>query len=182
MKIYTKTGDKGATSLVGGSRVSKDDPRLNAYGDVDELNSWIGYILSVGVPELQTFNFMTWLQSRLFDVGCLLATPAEKGTEISESKFRNAVIHLEDEIDRLYDALPPQTTFILPGGAPSAAALHIARTVCRRAERAIVALPEGTYPLQELVTTFMNRLSDYLFAVARYVNYITGTPELPWEK
>lgn len=178
MKIYTKTGDKGTTSLVGGSRASKADPRLNAYGDVDELNSWIGYIVAVGAEE--NVSVLQWIQNRLFDVGAILATPADVTTEFVN--LSEDIKRLETEIDELYAKLPPQTGFILPGGTQAAAAAHIARTVCRRAERAIVGLESGICPMQTEVLAFVNRLSDYLFALARTLNHNVGMPETYWSK
>ena len=179
MKIYTKTGDKGTTALVGGVRVNKSDARIQAYGNIDELNSWVGLLIAGEIKEKATVDTLQWIQNRLFDVGCLLATPKD-----SDNAYKPEVplAKLENEIDRLYEQLPQQTGFILPGGSMLAARVHVARAVCRRAERSIVALAYDCCPRQTEVLAFVNRLSDYLFALARYVNFKENYPEIYWEK
>ena len=180
MKVYTKTGDRGTTSLVGGTRVAKNDPRLDAYGTVDELNSWLGYILSLGVPEEKAADFFIYLQNRLFDLGAALATEAD--AEWQPKSIADAdIAAVEAEIDRMEEYLPRNNRFILPGGTPAAAAANIARTVCRRAERIMVGLPDGTCPAQQNALIFVNRLSDYLFVAGRYLNHLAGQPETYWQ-
>lgn len=177
MKIYTKTGDKGTTSLIYGVRVSKTDARVEAYGTCDETNSMIGLALSylqseffTGKEELQTIFHK--IQTILFHVGAELATPA--GKEVKWTLSQKDINELEEKIDS-WDALLPQlTNFILPGGHQAGAALHVARTVARRAERQAVGLEEDVNPL---VLAYLNRLSDFLFVAARYVNMQLGAKE-----
>lgn len=181
MKIYTKTGDSGTTSLVGGRRVSKTDPRLEAYGTVDELNSHLGLLISI-LPEADTQQLrasLLTIQSRLFDLGAYLATHVEAESEAAEPRGITPaeVEHLESEIDRMTAQLPPLTSFILPGGTQAASQAHVCRTVCRRAERHTLAISPLPHPL---AIAYLNRLSDYLFTLARYLNHITDTPEIPW--
>lgn len=181
MKVYTKTGDRGTTSLVGGTRVPKNDVRLEAYGTIDELNSWIGIILSLGISDEQSRHMLNVIQNKLFDVGSTLATEID-------SKWQPRAVNdddtqaLETEIDRLEGILPTHDRFILPGGAKTAAAANVARTVCRRAERIIVSLPDKTCPAQTETAKFVNRLSDYLFVLGRYCNFLAGEPEIFWNK
>jgi len=181
MKVYTKTGDRGTTSLVGGTRVAKNDPRLEAYGTIDELNSWIGYILAIGIDEEVSRHVLTTIQNKLFDVGSTLATEFDSKWQprtVTDEDTRA----LETEIDRLESILPSHDRFILPGGAKTAAAANIARTVCRRAERNIVSLPESTCPAQTQTARFVNRLSDYLFVLGRYCNFLAKECEIFWDK
>lgn len=181
MKVYTKTGDKGTTSLVGGSRVAKNDARLDAYGTVDELNSWIGFVVSCGADAPGVRDFLTRLQSKLFDLGCCLAT--EKDSEWLPAVITDKDIAvIEKEIDRMEAELPRHDRFILPGGTKAASAANIARTVCRRAERIMVGLPDGTCPGQPEALRYVNRLSDYLFVLSRYLNLAAGQTESFWEK
>lgn len=169
MRIYTKTGDKGKTQIIGQKVVSKDDVRVNAYGSVDELNSWIGYTASqlnqktaVLKPELEE------IQQLLFDAGTDLATP-EKANEKSFAFDNEATQWLEKKIDHYTEVVPPVKKFILPGGSQTASALHVARTITRRTERTIVTL-QGQVAINQAVLVFINRLSDYFFAAARYAN------------
>lgn len=181
MKVYTKTGDKGTTSLVGGTRVAKNDPRLEAYGTIDELNSWLGFILAYPIADSRTEHFLTVTQHRLFDIGAALATEIDskwKPTEITQQDL-NAV---ETEIDRMDGILPAHDRFILPGGTQLSAATNIARTVTRRAERLIICLPPNTAPGQEQIIRFVNRLSDYLFVLSRYFNFLAHHSEIFWDK
>lgn len=181
MKIYTKTGDKGTTSLVGGTRIAKSDLRLDAYGTIDELNSWLGFILSCGVKDDATLEFISALQNKLFDLGCALAT--EKDAKWQPTLITDADIKaLENEIDRIEATLPCHDKFILPGGCQPAAAANIARTVCRRAERMMVGLPEDACPGQTVALGFVNRLSDYLFVLGRHLNHLSGEPESFWQQ
>lgn len=182
MKIYTRTGDKGTTSLVDGSRTPKSDIRLDAYGTIDELNSWLGFILSIGV-EKQAASFIVHVQNRLFDVGCLLASPAGAKCFIPEAlvAIPRSTEAVEKEIDRLTAAIPQNNRFVLPGGTQAASATHIARTVCRRAERIMSSIQPGVSQAWEDCLKFVNRLSDYLFVLARYLNHTAGVSENFWE-
>ncbi|PLT31854.1 cob(I)yrinic acid a,c-diamide adenosyltransferase [Peribacillus deserti] len=178
MKIYTKTGDKGTTSLIYGQRVSKTDIRVEAYGTCDEANSAIGLGISHLKDEefsgkediLKTFHF---IQTALFHVGAELATPA--GKKVNWKLEKGHVDQLEGAIDQMENELTPLSNFILPGGHPAGAALHLARTISRRAERNAVEIGEGVNPM---VLSYLNRLSDFLFVAARYVNYKLNQPEL----
>lgn len=178
MKIYTKTGDKGTTSLVGGSRVSKYDVRLHAYGSTDELNSWIGLIGDMCEDE-EMSTFLRAIQVELFDLGSNLAS--EKGQEIIPlPKVEEAAIKaLEEKMDEMNEVLPQLRTFILPGGDPLVSNCHIARTVCRRAERWSVELIDKE-ELDEIFVKYLNRLSDFLFVLARYFSHLKGVREIPW--
>ncbi|HLO10985.1 MAG TPA: cob(I)yrinic acid a,c-diamide adenosyltransferase [Pseudoneobacillus sp.] len=170
MKIYTKTGDKGMTSLVYGDRVAKNDIKVEAYGSCDETNSMIGlalsYLTEVDFEDKATFdNIFTKIQTTLFHVGAELATPS--GKEVKWKLRNEDIAELENQIDKWDASLPSLTNFILPGGHPCGAALHVARTVVRRAERCAVTLGDEVNPL---VLSYLNRLSDFLFVAARYVN------------
>ncbi|MEG0796526.1 MAG: cob(I)yrinic acid a,c-diamide adenosyltransferase [Odoribacter sp.] len=179
MKIYTKTGDKGLTSLIGGTRVAKNSTRLEAYGQVDELNSYLGMIRAFPLsPEL--LEELVEIQSRLFDVGGNLATDtAAKGIKTKLSVTEADVALLEKAIDRMDKELPSMPYFVLPGGDEAVAFCHIARTVCRRAERRILDLTEET-EVDEGVLKYINRLSDYLFILSRKVANDRGVEELKW--
>jgi cob(I)alamin adenosyltransferase len=179
VKIYTKTGDAGETSLFDNSRVSKADPRVDAYGEVDEVNAVLGAALSQGVDD-DIASVLTTVQKDLFAVGARLADPSSR---IAERVTKAAVTaeqieRLETTIDRLETELPPLRRFILPGGSSAGALLHLARTVCRRAERRVVAL--GTDSVEPGVIIYLNRLSDLLFVMARAVNHRAGIPETEW--
>ncbi len=176
MKLYTKVGDDGSTSLFGGSRVSKTDLRVVAYGCVDELNAALG--VAVGTCEdAEIKAFLQQIQSELFVVGAELATPstAQPRTQLAEDR----IAALEGLIDRSDEECPPLTQFILPGGSPTAAHLHLARTVCRRAERATVELA-AKEPVRNAIMVYLNRLGDLLFALARLANHRAGMPDVPW--
>lgn len=180
MKIYTKTGDSGTTSLVGGTRVPKNSPRLNAYGTIDELNSWIGYILSFPIADKTTSHILTVTQHLLFDIGSALATEINskwRPAEISDKDFEA----IESEIDRLDAILPHHDKFILPGGTQLSSVTNIARTVTRRAEREILSLEPDTCPGQVKIVKFVNRLSDYLFVLSRYFNFLAKQHEIFWD-
>lgn len=182
MKIYTKTGDKGQTSLYRGGRVAKDAPRLEAYGTLDEANS----VLGLAIAQLPDSGWaadvraeLRRVQSDLFGLGAQLAT---KGNEKPAWYVREEdVTALERAIDRMEAELPPLTTFILPGGHPAGATLHVARTVARRAERAVVGVQHDE-ALDPLILGYLNRLSDYLFVLARFVNRRLGAPEPSLER
>ena len=178
MKIYTRTGDEGETSLFDGTRVPKDDARVDAYGDVDELNAWLGLARS-SLRETDLDEALTRIQRDLFAVGAELADPAQKiAARVTKADITDAdVERLEELIDRLEEELEPLRRFILAGGAPAGAALHVARAVCRRAERRIVSLqprPGAT------LLRYINRLSDLLFVLARVVNKRAGVGETEW--
>lgn len=181
MPIYTKTGDTGTTGLFGGGRVSKDDARVAAYGDVDELNSAIGVVRATAPADFFDDLFAT-IQRDLFSIGGHLATPdpekvkkALARAELSEAR----VTAFEDAIDAADAELPPLRAFILPAGTPKAAALHLARTVCRRAERSVVHLA-GRADVPPLFLVYLNRLSDLLFALARLANHRAGAGDVTW--
>ena len=185
MKIYTKTGDKGSTSLFGGTRVPKHHIRIESYGTVDELNSHVGMLRDQQIDE-HTHEVLLRIQDRLFTMGSTLATDPEKATlkngkeRLGIPKITIADIELlEQEIDQMNDALPPMTHFVLPGGHPTVSVCHITRTVCRRAERLATALYE-LEPFDELVLQYLNRLSDYLFVLARKLSKDVQAREIQW--
>ena len=179
MKIYTKTGDLGQTGLGDGSRVGKDHPRVAAYGDVDELNAAIGSALAQGDDQFSAL--LGGVQKDLFAIGAQLADPRERLTtqkpKATLASERTAA--LEQAIDEHEARLPPLSTFILPAGTSMATALHVARTICRRAERAIVALGREE-PIDPEILVYLNRLSDLLFVLARRANQAAGRPDVPW--
>lgn len=175
MKIYTRTGDKGKTGLFGGKRVSKSALRLHAYGTLDELNACLGLIVSHEKTPKQIKGQLIEIQSLLFTIGADLATPLESSAVILRMDESPAKL-LEDWIDEFEESLPPLTRFILPGGSPVGGQFHLARTVCRRAERFIVALDE-TETITKAILVIINRLSDYLFVAARYANRSLGSDE-----
>ena len=181
MRIYTRTGDEGDTGLFGGGRVPKDDPRVEAYGAVDELNAAIGMARAVELmPRID--EILAPVQRDLFGLGAILATPdLEKMHEqLAKARIDDArITQLERAIDTGEDELEPLKAFILPGGTPKAAALHVARTVCRRAERRVVHLQQMV-ELPPLVTIYLNRLSDLLFVLARVANRRAGAGEVTW--
>ncbi len=184
MKLYTRTGDDGTTGLFSGTRVSKDHPRIDAYGTVDELNAFIGLAMAAcrasNPFEVRLVEIFSQAQSRLFDIGADLATPegannSSKIVRIEESH----VAEVEGWIDEIDGKNPPLKTFVMPSGSELAARLHVARTVCRRAERLMVSLaqlePVGAGPLR-----YVNRMSDLLFAMARRANHDAGVGDVPW--
>lgn len=197
-KIYTRTGDDGTTGLVGGSRVSKDSLKVQAYGDVDELNSWIGLVRTVlltpprretptdddghstsNVEDASTLEQLATIQNILFDIGAVLASSAHITWPTKRTDLTDDVTHIEHWIDLLSAKVPELRSFVLPGGSLANSYLHIARTVCRRAERSVVALVhEETMP--EGILHYLNRLSDYLFALARFQLAKVGGEEFLW--
>lgn len=179
MKIYTRTGDSGDTALVGGARVSKADGRVAAYGEVDELNAWLGLVAS-SMPDPGLKEQLVAIQRDLFALGSRLADPAHRIAErVTKTAIGAAdVARLEGWIDDLDAELPPLRQFILAGGTPPGAALHVARTVCRRAERAMVALGESA--IEPELLQYVNRLSDLLFTMARAANCRAGVAEVEW--
>jgi cob(I)alamin adenosyltransferase len=178
VKIYTRTGDTGETSLFDGTRTTKDDPRVDAYGEVDELNAWLGLVRASGLDAALDAD-VVHLQRDLFALGAQLADPADKlAPRVTKAVIADAdVTRLEQLIDRLEEELPPLRRFILAGGTPAGAAIHVARTVCRRAERRMVALSP---PVDPVLIRYVNRLSDLLFVLARVVNTRGGVPETEW--
>ena len=179
MKIYTKTGDAGDTSLFDGTRVRKTDPRVVAYGDVDELQACLGVVRAAGLPK-DLDDMCVTLQRDLFALGARLADPSHKIAKRVEKIVINdeSVARLEGWIDRLDTEIPPLRHFILSDGCPAGAALHFARTVCRRAERAILSLEKDS--VESVVIVYVNRLSDLLFTMARAANHRAGSPETSW--
>ncbi len=178
MKIYTKTGDKGETSLLGGKRVRKSDMRIEAYGTIDELNSYIGLLSDQ--EACATFrDFIRRIQQELFTIGSLLAADPEK-TAIKLPKLSQSNIQeLESSIDQLEQELPPLKNFILPGGHPASSTAHVARCICRRSERRVVEMNEEI-PVNPDILVYLNRLSDWLFVFSRYLLQLTGNQEIPW--
>jgi len=177
MKIYTKTGDAGTTSLLGGSRVSKADLRIETYGTVDELNSHVG-LLRCEATDAESIDLLLFIQDRLFTMGSHLALESGKNFNLPTLDLEDAE-RLEKAIDRMNEFIPPMRHFILPGSNAAEAHAHIARCVCRRAERLLVALNE-TEALEPILQIFMNRLSDYLFVYSRFITHQKGLEETPW--
>lgn len=179
-KIYTKTGDKGTTSLIGGTKVPKSHLRIEAYGTVDELNSYIGLCKDL-VTDTQSKNILQEIQDRLFTIGSSLACDPEKEPKMKIPDLREADISLlEKEIDRMNEILPPMKSFILPGGHPTVSHLHIARCICRRTERCCVRLELEKEEVESIVIKYLNRLSDYLFILARFTSHHLKADEIPW--
>jgi len=179
VKIYTKTGDSGETGLFGGTRVAKSDPRVAAYGDVDELNAWLGLVRAeIGDPDLAPM--LDQIQRDLFALGARLADPAKKiAARVKKAAVTDEDIsRLENWIDRLESELAPLRRFILAGGSRAGAALHVSRTICRRAERSMVAL--GSDAVEPELLIYVNRLSDLLFVMARAANRRAGAAETEW--
>ena len=177
--LYTRTGDDGTASLVGGQRVKKASVRLEAYGTLDEFSSFLGVVLSHhDCPENIRMELQE-VQNRLFDVGCYLATAPEEGAEPKLAGIADDTARVEGWTDRLDSATPKVNAFVLPGGCELCAHAHVARSVCRRAERRILALAETSYVDPDLIG-FVNRLSDYLFILARHFNHLAGIEELTW--
>ena len=179
MRIYTKTGDAGETGLFDGTRVSKADPRVDAYGDVDELNAWLGVARAQGVaPDIA--EALVQVQRDLFAMGALLADPRHRiAARVEKATLgEDDIVRLEKVIDQLEVSLPALRRFILAGGSSAGAMLHLARTVCRRAERRVVGLGAGE--VDPIVVKYLNRLSDLLFVMARAVNSRAGADEIEW--
>ena len=179
MKIYTKTGDAGETSLFDNTRVSKADARVDAYGEVDELNAAIGAVLA-NAPSGDLAESLKAIQRDLFAIGARLADPSSRIAERVEKAVVNPadVERLEQTIDRLEAELPPLRRFVLPGGSPAGALLHLARTICRRAERRAIGLGPGA--VEPIVIVYLNRLSDLLFVMARAANHRAGVADTEW--
>lgn len=185
MKIYTKTGDQGSTALYGGTRVAKHHMRIDSYGTLDELNSWLGLIRDQEI-DMQHKAVLLKIQDKLFTIGAILATDPEKAVlKSGKERLQIAKISADDiglmerEIDRMSEVLPPMTHFILPGGHTTVSYCHIARTVCRRAERLISFLHQKE-PVNRELLAYINRLSDYLFILARMLSYELKVEEIKW--
>lgn len=178
MKIYTKTGDKGKTALLGGTKVPKNHIRIESYGTIDELNSYVGWV-AASVEDEKLQKLLHQIQERLFTIGSSLAADPEK-TKMALPDLRESdILLLEKEIDRMEEALTPLKTFILPGGSQLTSLIHVARCVCRRAERKVVYLSENHF-VEPLIVQYLNRLSDYLFVFSRYCGHLKNTLEIPW--
>lgn len=179
-KIYTKTGDKGTTSLIGGVRVPKNHIRIESYGTVDELNSYLGMVNDMA----QNTKISEWLrevQDRLFTVGSVLATNPDKEVKMKLPDVHEGdVTWLEERIDEMNASLPEMRSFIIPGGQLAASTCHVARCVCRRAERLCVSMQEQEEYIPDLIVKYLNRLSDFLFVLARYIAHINEVADLPW--
>lgn len=179
MKIYTKTGDKGSTSLIGGTRVAKSDLRIEAYGTVDELNSYIGLVRDQEVNKTR-MDVLKEIQDRLFTIGALLATDPDKSKMKTPDLHEEDITLLEKEIDSMTAEVPPLRAFVLPGGHQSVSFCHVARCVCRRAERLTIRLQQVA-EVDDLVIKYLNRLSDYLFALCRKMTQELGAEEVVWK-
>ena len=179
MKVYTKKGDSGTTQLIGGTRVVKSSMRIEAYGTVDELNSYLGLIRDQAVKESQAEQLLE-IQDRLFTMGSLLATDP-KGTKMKLPQLQDSDIEsLENWIDEMEETLEPMTSFVLPGGHTAVSFCHIARCVCRRAERIVVDLNENE-KIEPIILTYLNRLSDYMFVLSRKLTLDFKANEIPWK-
>jgi cob(I)alamin adenosyltransferase len=179
IKIYTKTGDNGTTSLIGGTKVLKSDLRIEAYGTVDELNSYVGLCRDIATDNAAK-NRLREIQDRLFTIGASLACDPAKDPRMKIPDLKEDDVKLlENEIDRMNEVLPEMKNFILPGGHPTVSHLHIARCVCRRAERCCVRL-HGETSEGDLIIKYLNRLSDYLFILARFTAHVLNAGEIAW--
>jgi cob(I)alamin adenosyltransferase len=180
-RIYTKTGDQGKTSLIGGTRVSKASLRIEAYGTLDELNAYIGWVADYQKEEVLVAEIRE-IQDRLFTMGSSLATDPDKEVRMSLPELQPSdIAMLEKAIDRMEASLPPMQAFILPGGHPAVSVCHVARCVCRRTERLCVQLADEHPPLPSTVLPYLNRLSDYLFVLARHTARIYQAEEIVWK-
>lgn len=179
-KIYTKTGDKGQTSLIGGTRVSKSHIRIESYGTIDELNSYLGLVNDL-TNDSKINDWILEIQDRLFTIGSELATSPTKEVKMKLPDLHNSDINwLEMKIDEMNEQLPEMRSFILPGGHQGASACHVARCICRRAERLCVHMRELDEEVSDVILQYLNRLSDFLFVLARYITHINGKNEIPW--
>jgi cob(I)alamin adenosyltransferase len=181
IKIYTKTGDAGTTSLIGGTKVPKSHLRIESYGTIDELNSHIGFANDL-IQHEKSNLMLKEIQDRLFTIGSSLACDPDKEPLMKIPDLKESDVSLlESEIDSMNDELPAMKSFILPGGHQSVSSLHICRCVCRRAERICVFLQQQDIFVDPLVIKYLNRLSDYLFVLSRYIGHILQVPEVPWK-
>jgi len=179
MKIYTKTGDEGTTALFGGKRVSKSDLRIETYGTIDELNSWVGVLRDQDVNRLR-LDELVEIQDRLFTIGSILAVEPGNTKVKVPALSADDVAFLEKRIDAMEEKLEPMKVFVLPGGHPSVSFGHVTRTVCRRAERLVIALNEQD-SVEPLIMKYLNRLSDYVFVLCRAMALELSAPETPWK-
>jgi cob(I)alamin adenosyltransferase len=185
-KIYTRTGDKGKTSLIGGTKVAKNNIRIESYGTIDELNSFIGLVsdqlkIASSNAAAAEIALLREIQDRLFTIGASLACDPEKESRLKIPDLKKEDVQkLEDEIDRMNEILPPMNNFVHPGGHPAVSTAHITRCVCRRAERICVDMQENDLFIEPIVLQYLNRLSDYLFMLARYSGHLLHAPEIPW--
>jgi cob(I)alamin adenosyltransferase len=180
-KIYTKTGDKGTTGLIGGTRISKASIRIEAYGTVDELNSWIG-VINTHFEFNETNSLLKKIQDNLFTIGSSLACDPDKDTKMYIPNFDiDSILELENAMDKMNASLPELKNFVLPGGDKTASFCHVARCVCRRAERICVAMQDEGQQLEDYVVIYLNRLSDYLFMLSRFIVLKNNGVETIWE-
>lgn len=181
LKIYTKTGDLGKTSLIGGTKVPKSHIRIETYGTVDELNAYIG-LVNDHISDVHLKQTLKEIQDRLFTIGSSLACDPDKEPLMKMPDLKEEdILLLEKEIDAMNDALPPMKFFVLPGGHVAVSTTHVARCVCRRAERLCVNMQEHELFVDPLVIKYLNRLSDYLFVLSRYIGHLLQVPEIPWK-
>jgi len=181
MKIYTKTGDKGKTSLIGGTKVYKSDLRIESYGTVDELNSFVGLCID-HLKSHNISNVLVEVQDRLFTIGSALACDPEKETKLKIPDLHEGDVELlEKQIDKMNEVLPAMKSFILPGGHVAISTIHVARCVCRRAERCCVRMQKKEMEVESLIIKYLNRLSDYLFVLARFAGHELSIAEIPWK-
>lgn len=181
LKIYTKTGDLGTTSLIGGTKVPKSHLRIETYGTIDELNSYVGLVIDLITDEASR-QILKEIQDRLFTIGSSLACDPDKEPLMKIPDLKETDIEmLEKEMDRMNEVLPPMKFFVLPGGHPAVSTTHIARCVCRRAERLCVNMQEHELFVEPLVIKYINRLSDYLFVLSRYIGQLLNVNEIPWK-
>ena len=181
IKIYTKTGDLGKTSLIGGTKVPKSHLRIESYGTIDELNSYIG-LVGDHTPAEETRIILKEIQDRLFTIGSSLACDPDKEPRMKIPDLKETDITLlEDEIDKMNEILPPMKFFVIPGGHPAISTTHIARCVCRRAERLCVNMQEHELFIDPLIIKYTNRLSDYLFVLSRYMGHLLNVKEIAWK-
>lgn len=181
IKIYTKTGDQGTTSLIGGTKVSKSHLRIESYGTIDELNSWIGFI-NDQIKKKKVKKILAEIQDRLFTIGSSLACDPDKETKLKIPDLKETDVTLmEEEMDKINAKLPEMKSFILPGGHPTVSAIHITRCVCRRTERLCVLLQQNNMFVDPLIIKYLNRLSDYLFVLARFISHELKVKEIPWK-
>lgn len=178
MKVYTKKGDKGTTQLIGGKRVPKNHDRIDAYGTVDELNSYMGLLRDQSVRK-ETHELIITIQNKLFTIGALLANQDDNNKMKLPLIEEKDVTQLENEIDKMNESLPEMRSFILPGGHTTVSFCHIARCVCRRAERLTIQIDENVLQV-EIILKYLNRLSDYLFVLSRYLSKNLDAKEIPW--
>lgn len=181
LKIYTKTGDLGKTSLLGGTKVPKSHLRIETYGTTDELNSYIGLVSDL-INDQHSKALLKEIQDRLFTVGASLACDPDKEPLMKIPDLKESDVELlEKEIDRMNESLPPMKFFVLPGGHPAVSTTHVARCVCRRAERLCVNMQEHELFVEPIVIKYINRLSDYLFVLSRYIGQSLNVEEIPWK-